>query len=43
MDDHILLVVAVIAGILNAVASLARTAWHYERRKAWKSGKPLTK
>lgn len=39
MNDHALLVVAVVTSVANAVASIARTIWHYEKRRAFKHGK----
>jgi len=33
MTDRVLLLAAVIAGILNAVASIARTVWAWEKRR----------
>lgn len=36
MSDRVLLIAAVVAGITNAVASIARTVWYWEKRRDWK-------
>jgi len=36
MSDRSLLLIAVAVASLNAIASIVRTVWHYEKRRAWR-------
>ena len=36
LSDHALLLIAVSVATLNGIASIARTIWHWEKRRDWK-------
>ncbi len=36
MTDHALIIVALVVGSLNAIGSIARTVWQYEKRKDYR-------
>lgn len=36
MTDHALIIFALVVSALNAVGSLARTVWQWEKRRAWR-------
>jgi len=36
VSDRTLLLLALSAAVVNAVAGVARTVWHYEKRRAWR-------